>query len=246
MSFLRRLMLSGNMLKWIAAVFMVLDHVGVILFPEMRVLRILGRLSFPVFAFMIAEGCRYTRNKYRYFFSIFGVGAVCQTVLFVYNGSMEMNILLTFSLSILLVFSFALLKERTWAENTSIFALFAAIVLFAGLLTGVGVLGTLVDLDYGAAGCMVPLFASLLHPPKGREGTALHRIDRPFVYVLTMGLGLFILSLDHGGIQWFCLFSLPLLLLYSGKRGRGRMKYFFYVFYPAHLLVIQGIAYLFF
>ncbi len=238
--------LSGNMLKWIAAVFMVIDHVGVILFSDVTILRILGRFSFPIFAFMIAEGCRYTRNKYRYFFGIFGVGAVCQLVLFLYNGSMEMNILLTFSLSVLLVFSFAWIKEQIFAENAPIFYPFAGILLFAGLLVCVGLLGESFDLDYGATGCMVPLFASILHPPKGNKSTALHRIDRPFVHVLTMSLGILLLSLDDGGIQWFCLLALPLLLLYSGKRGKWRMKYFFYVFYPAHLLVIQGIAYLFF
>ncbi len=238
--------LSGNALKWIAAVFMVIDHVGVILFPEVRLLRILGRISFPIFAFMIAEGCRYTRNKWRYFFLIFGMGTLCQLVLFLHNGSMEMNILLTFSLSVLLVFSFAWLKEQIFAAQTPIFYPFAALLLFSGVLLAVVLLGQSFDLDYGVTGCMVPLFAALLHPPRGRESTALHRIDRPFVHVLTMTLGLLLLSLDDGGIQWFCFFSLPLLLLYSGKRGKWSMKYFFYVFYPAHLLAIEGIAYLFF
>lgn len=243
---MHKLRLSGNALKWIAAVLMVIDHVGVILLPELPILRILGRLSFPIFAFMIAEGCRYTRNKCRYFFSIFGVGAVCQLAVFLYNRSMEMNVLVTFSLSVLLVFSFAWLKEQIFAENAPIFYPFAALLLFAGMLAGVILLGRAVDLDYSATGCMVPLFASLLHPPTGRKNTALHRTDRPFVHVLAMAIGLLLLSLDDGGIQWYCLLSLPLLLLYSGKRGKARMKYFFYVFYPAHLLIIEGIAYLFF
>ncbi len=241
---MRKYGLSGNMLKWIAAVFMVVDHVGVILLPELRILRILGRLSFPIFAFMIAEGCRYTRNKYRYFFGIFGVGAACQLVLFFYNGSLEMNILLTFSLSILLVYAFTFFKEQLFAAELSLSCTVASLLLLAGMLVGVALLGSILDLDYGATGCMVPLYASLLHPPRGRENTVLHRIDRPIFRVLTMALGLLLLSLDDGGIQWFCLCSLPILLLYSGKRGKWRMKYFFYIFYPAHLLVIQGIAYL--
>lgn len=238
--------LTGNMLKWIAAIFMVVDHVGVILFPSLTVLRILGRLSFPLFAFMIAEGCRYTRNKARYFFGIFGMGTACQLVLFFYNGSLEMNILLTFSLSVLLVLSFARAKEKIFDENSPILHPFAAILLFAGMLVGVVLLGGALDLDYGVTGCMVPLFASLFHPPKGKENTVLHRMDRPATHVLTMGLGLLLLAIDDGGIQWFGLLALPLLLLYSGKRGKWRMKYFFYVFYPVHLLVIEGISYIFF
>ena len=236
--------LSGNMLKWIAAISMVIDHVGVILFPDTRVLRVLGRLAFPIFAFMIAEGCRYTKNKWRYFGTILGVGAICQLVLFLYNGSMEMNILLTFSISVLLVFVFAWIKEQIFAENAPIFYPLAGVFLLGGMIVCVGALGALLDLDYGAVGCMVPLLAAVLHPPKGRESSFLHRIDRPITHVLCLGLGLLLLAMDAGGTQWFSLCALPLLMLYSGKRGKRRMKYFFYVFYPAHLLVIQGIAYL--
>ena len=241
---MRKRGLTGNALKLIAAFFMVIDHVGVILLPELGVLRVLGRLSFPIFAFMIAEGCRHTKNKRRYFGTIFGVGALCQLVLYLYNGSMEMNILLTFSLSVLLIFSFAWLKEQLFSEAPMLRTALSSVLLFAALLTCVALLGWKVDLDYGAAGCLVPLFAAILHPPKGAKNTALHRIDRPLTHALTMGLGLLLLSLDSGGTQWFCLCALPLLMLYSGKRGKWRMKYFFYVFYPVHLLAIQGIAWL--
>ena len=184
---MRKYGLSGNALKWIGAAFMVIDHVGVILFPGMLILRILGRLSFPIFAFMSAEGCRYTRNKFRYFFTMLGVGSVCQIVLFLYNRSMHMNVLLTFSLSVLLVFSFAYFKEQLFAERPLPGPCFFGFLLFSGPLAGVIVLGKYVELDYGVAGCMLPLFAALLHPPKGRKDTFLHRIDHPIWRVLTMG-----------------------------------------------------------
>jgi hypothetical protein len=57
--------LTGNQLKLIAAGAMLADHVGLMFFPEAELLRIIGRLAFPIFAFMIAEGCKYTRNKLR-------------------------------------------------------------------------------------------------------------------------------------------------------------------------------------
>ena len=238
--------LSGNALKFIAAAAMVIDHVGVILFPSVLFLRIIGRLAFPVFAFMIAEGCRYTRNKVRYFFTLFGVGALCQSVLFFYNGSLEMNILLTFSLSVLLIYAMQYFKEQLFLPQCDFLKLWGALVLFALLLFGVILLGFYVDLDYGATGAMVAMYAALLHPPKRSADTWLHRIDKPFWHVLVMGLGLLVLALDDGGIQYFSLFSIPLLLLYSGKRGRWKTKYFFYIFYPAHLLLLQGIAWLLF
>ena len=58
--------LTGNALKLIAAFAMVCDHAGLMLFPQVPILRVIGRLAYPIFAFMIAEGCRYTRNKKRY------------------------------------------------------------------------------------------------------------------------------------------------------------------------------------
>lgn len=57
------LLLSGNQLKIIAMITMLIDHIGVNLFPSVTIMRVIGRLSFPIFAYMIAEGCRYTRDR---------------------------------------------------------------------------------------------------------------------------------------------------------------------------------------
>lgn len=55
--------LSGNALKILACLLMLTDHIGMILFSEVSALRAVGRLSMPIFAFMFAEGCHYTRHK---------------------------------------------------------------------------------------------------------------------------------------------------------------------------------------
>ena len=54
--------LSGNALKIIATILMVIDNVGYIIFPSVLAFRIIGRISFPIFAFMIANGTKYTKN----------------------------------------------------------------------------------------------------------------------------------------------------------------------------------------
>ena len=54
-----------------------------------------------------------------------------------------------------------------------------------------------------------------------------------------LGLGLLLLAWELGSIQFYALMALPLLMLYSGKRGKWNMKYFFYVFYPAHLVLLE-------
>ena len=229
--------LSGNALKIIGAVSMLLDHVGVILLPSVEILRVLGRLAFPLFAFLIAEGCRHTKHKWRYFGGVFGLAALCQGALYLYERSLEMNVLVTFSISILLIyalqwFSAALQngRARPWR------CVAAALTLLAGFAC-VLLLDHFVDLDYGAVGCMLPLFAVIPHVAEEKGGDAAH-----FVSVALFGLGLLLLSLVKGGTQPYSLFALPLLLAYSGVRGKAKLKYFFYVFYPLHLLLLEGIS----
>lgn len=58
--------LTGYHLKLIALITMLIDHIGAVLFPQIALLRIIGRVSFPLYAFLAAEGCRYSRDRGRY------------------------------------------------------------------------------------------------------------------------------------------------------------------------------------
>ena len=216
--------LSGNSLKIIAAVSMTLDHMGLMLFPQIPLFRILGRLALPIFAYMIAEGCKYTRNKKKYFGMVFGLGAVCQTVYWFVDHSLYFSILITFSLSILMIYAL-----QSWNETRTA----SSGLTFAALVAAVWWLNQIFTIDYGFFGCMLPVFAALPHRT---------RHDRYPVSILTLGLGLLLLAADIGGVQFFSLLALPLLLAYSGRRGKWKMKYFFYIFYPAHLVILEGIA----
>lgn len=216
--------LSGNSLKIIAAVSMTLDHMGLMLFPQIPLFRILGRLALPIFAYMIAEGCKYTRNKKKYFGMVFGLGAVCQTVYWFVDHSLYFSILITFSLSILMIYAL-----QRWNETRTT----SSGLTFAALVAAVWWLNQIFTIDYGFFGCMLPVFAALPHRT---------RHDRYPVSILTLGLGLLFLAVDIGDIQFFSLLALPLLLAYSGRRGKWKMKYFFYIFYPAHLVILEGIA----
>ena len=51
------------------------------------------------------------------------------------------------------------------------------------------------------------------------------------------------LFMTTSSVQIYALMALPLLLCYSGQRGKWKMKYFFYIFYPVHLVLLQGICY---
>lgn len=226
--------LSGNTLKLIAAVSMLLDHIGVIFFPGAVILRVLGRLALPIFAFMIAEGCRYTKNRLRYFLTVFCLGALCQIVYYVYDRDLYMCILVTFSLSILVICPMQNLKAAETAGKRCFWAAVTAVAV-----AGIWWLNQRLVIDYGFWGCMLPVFAAL---PQGRGKAAAGVWDRKLFHVLSLGVGALLLAMDRGGVQIFSLAALPLLLAYSGSRGRLKLKYFFYIFYPVHLAALQGLA----
>ena len=225
--------LTGNALKIIAAISMLIDHIGYLLLPQFPILRVIGRLAYTIFAFMIAEGCRYTRNKLRYFLGIFLLAVLCQTVYFVVEHDTDLSILVTFSLSILLIYAWQACRKAF--SDSNILNKVIAFTLFVTVIAAVYVLNSLFEIDYGFWGSMVPLFATMFMGTKGR-------MDTIPVHVTMLCIGLVILSLDLGDIQYFCLLALPLLYLYTGKRGMGNLKYFFYIFYPVHLVVLQGIS----
>ena len=222
--------LNGNHLKLIAAFTMLLDHAGILLFPRVQLFRILGRLAYPIYAFMIAEGCRYTRHKLRHFLMVFGLGAGCQLVYYFASGDTYLNILLTFSCSILLIYGLQMVQS---AENWKQMFLWSS-VFAAGMFAALAIDRNL-TIDYGFWGIMTPVF-SAFSQGIGKTGSKLP--------VLMLFVGLLFLAADLGGIQYYALLSVPLLLLYNGARGKTNLKYFFYIFYPVHLAVLQGIAWL--
>lgn len=210
--------LSGNQLKLFAMVCMTLDHIGLMLFPRYVALRVIGRLAFPIYAYMIAEGCRYTRSMGRYLLTLLLTAVVCQGVYFVAMRSVYLCIMVTFSLSVGLIWLLQQANRGLWAK----FALAAGLVLafFAAEILPLRLKGTDYGIDYGFIGIVLPV-AVYLFPDRKRQ-------------LLCMAVGLVLISTSWN-VQWWSLLALPLLALYSGKRGKWKLKWLFYLYYPAHL-----------
>lgn len=230
--------LTKNQLKLLALITMLLDHIGYILFPQIILLRIVGRLSYPIFAFSIYEGCRYTRHKAVYFLRILGLGLLCAGGYYFYSGIVYGNILITFSLSICILYSIDLLKNAISAERRISRRFIVAILLTAGGVIGAALTCQFWTVDYGFYGIMVPVFAELFHV-KDFPNTAYAQKALPLIGLST---GLLLLSMQMGGIQYYSLLSLLLLALSGGKRGTYDIKWLFYIFYPVHLLAIGAVS----
>ena len=101
--------LGRELLKWIALITMTVDHVGAILYPEITVLRVIGRLSFPLFAYLLILGMESTRNMRNYFIRLFLFASISQVPFFLaldYEPFAYLNIFFTLSLGLLFVHFF--------------------------------------------------------------------------------------------------------------------------------------------
>lgn len=228
--------LSGNALKLIAALLMLIDHIGVLFFPYDLVWRYIGRAAMPIFAYMIAEGAVYTRSKLGYISKIAALALICQVVYYVASRDTYMSILVTFTLGLAVVFAWDYLKRTLFSGAKVYMKLFAAITFFTSVIA-VYLLNLWLDIDYGFTGCMLPWFASLFRVPESAPDAA-KRFDTHLTHVATTALGILIMTASLGSMEIWAMASIPLLLLYSGKRGIFKMKYFFYIFYPAHLAAL--------
>ena len=220
--------LSGNQLKLIALITMTLDHVGMLLLPQVKILRAIGRIAFPIFAYMIAEGCQHTRNRRKYLFSMVFLAAVCQVVYFFAMGSLSMCVLVTFSLSIGLIYLADYAHAGGRFGNAVLFAAGCGLFFLCYLAHDVLFPKTDFGIEYGLFGVLLPVFA--------------HFGERKQKKLQYFTAGLALLDLTWGGIQWFSMAAIPLIALYNGKRGKRKMKNLFYIYYPAHLVVIHFLS----
>lgn len=234
--------LSGNALKLIAAVCMLIDHIGFIFFPYDMTFRIIGRIALPIFSFMLAEGCRYTRNKTKHFLLLFALAVVCQVVYFIAEGSLFMSVLVAFSIATVCIYALQA-AQKAFIEKKLVHGILFSL-LFGGLVTGTYFLNQFVEIDGGFWGCMLPVMISLIDF-KRIPALAKKEFLEQALRVLMLAIGLIFLSFwqrNNLPVQWYSLFSVILLLCYSGKKGKWKMKYFFYVFYPAHMALLYGIS----
>lgn len=224
--------ISSFWLKIIAIVAMTCDHAGLIFFPHLPfiaqcLLIMVGGITFPVMAFLLVEGYRYTSNLRAYAIRL-GVFALISEVpywLFLQHGG---NVLFT------LLIGLAVLWVDDHVQD-SLLRLACLLSLFvASAFCDWGVIGPV----------MVMLFYRGYNT---RAGIVLSVAFVASIGSLNAG-GLLINALKAAG-NWgnlpFLLYSvigntstIPLLFSYNGRRGKISLKWFFYVYYPAHIAVL--------
>jgi len=226
--------LNGFHLKLIAICTMFIDHMGYTLFPGVMWLRCIGRAAFPIFCFLIAEGCVYTRDRKKYALRLL-VFAVISEIPFnlMTGGGMRnpdsQNVLWTLLAGALVCWLMDwALKKRT----PSAFVLTGAVMVAAYWLL------ELAGTDYGGWGMLLVVMFYGVH--RAPSGAVVKMIAQAF------GLAFFSIGVMGGylSIELWSLTALLPIWLYNGQRGFSNraVQYGFYAFYPVHILILSLIA----
>lgn len=217
--------MTSAVLQCLAVVTMLIDHMGYRLFPGMEWLRVVGRLAFPIFAFMLVEGFVHTSNRKKYLLRL-GIFALVSEIpyrIFTY-GFYGWPTVLSFSwgnifFELLIIFGALWCLEEGKAKNKLFY------IGAAGLAVLAEVLGTM----YGAYGVLMAAAFYIFR-------------ERRWAGMVCLAV-LSVLYCMHQGywMQIFAVAAVVPLYLYNGERGQRLPRYFCYGFYPVHLLAIYGL-----
>lgn len=87
-------------IKVLAALLMVIDHIGLVFFPDQLVFRYLGRLSFPLFAWLLGQGAKHTKDVSAYLIRLVTWALISQPIYFFLLHNGQLNILFTLVLGL--------------------------------------------------------------------------------------------------------------------------------------------------
>lgn len=205
-----KIAINAFQLKMIAVITMLIDHIGAIFFQDYIIFRFIGRISFPIFCFLLVEGFFNTKDIKKYLLRL-GMFALISEIPFdlLFSNSLlsfnSQNIFLELFIGILMLFCIS--RSPNIFAKIGIALAFCAVSFFSMA-------------DYGITGMAMMLTFYVCR-----------KRYIPQIILVTL------INYLHGFIQWFAVTAMIPIGLYNGKQGR-KLKYFFYIFYPAHLLIL--------
>ena len=203
---------KNDILKLIAIITMVIDHIGYVFFPQFGILRAIGRISFPIFAYQISVGFRFTRNLKVYYIRL-GVFALVSQIPYMLIFPTGFNIFFNLMVAVLALDLYA--KKRS--------------IALVGLLAIVFLVENWINFGYGIYGIILSLIFYGFRDNK--ESLIKWYLISTLVYCLFY----------DRPIQFFAMLSVP-IILYQWKFEVLLNKWWFYLFYPVHLIILFVIS----
>ena len=236
--------ISGAVLKWLAILTMLTDHIGATIIRHYRILpnspasikltyeimRNIGRIAFPIFIFLLIEGYQHTKSRKKYLMRmlIFSVISEVPFDMAFRNSFWDIayqNVFFTLSLGFIVVWLMDEIKKRSSTHiKEPVAAAAYTNLLSLGVIAVFCLLAEFLETDYHSVGILAISVAWLLK-------------DKRYLQMPLCCLTLLLSS----SREWYALIACLPILFYNGKRGR-QMKYFFYIFYPVHLLILGYIC----
>lgn len=223
--------MNRNLIKYIAAAAMFIDHISAFFIPITTPLgvtmRVIGRLTAPTMCFFLAEGFHYTSSKKKYGTRLF-IFAVISQFAYVFANSLSLqtpqfNMLFTLFLGFLILLAYEKISS-TFLKTIVIFILIAS-SFFS---------------DWGIIAPMWILSFHILRNEKGYKFTVFSLISIMHIIISTV-------NAIAGGFNWYAqlwqmgvFLFVPIMLCYNGRQGKNTKisKWFFYIFYPLHLYIL--------
>lgn len=215
-------------LKLIAIITMLIDHIGYIFFPEITVFRIIGRIAFPIFCFLIVEGYYHTSDIKKYLIRL-GIFAVISEIPYSIVFNRNWNVFITLFLGLLALYLYDKYKQKD--IQLSNFIIFI-----------VALSASIIQCDYGEYGIL--LIFIFYYFRNDFNSIVKYFLGLNILYVFLVFLNVYfqygvinfntLLSIS---LQLFSMLALVFIYFYNGEKGKS-FKYIFYLFYPVHLIVL--------
>lgn len=247
--------LTGYSLKILGLALMVADHTYQMFshFGAPPWLHMLSRVCMPIFLFMAAEGFHHTKDRKKYAlrllvaFWLMGIGNAFFSTRFPNENVVLMNNV--FGTMLLGVWYMQMLETfKSGAKHKNAGKIAASVAGIAVPLLTSAIILFSINISIPLTRVLMILLPGILTIEGGFSAVllavlfyALRKYGRAIQMIPLAALS--ILSATGGGMQWMMVFAVIPLMLYNGRQGR-KSKWFFYIFYPAHIYVLYMLSYL--
>lgn len=216
--------MSIFIIKIIACITMVLDHIKyAIPITKGFVTRYFGRISFPLFAFLIGEGYYHTSDLKKYYKRLIIFAIISQIPFMLFRtmvGEWKMlNVMFTLLLGLISINIFDKLGKKYYIS--------LPIVLILSIL------GNILRVDYGWYGVLSVFVLYIFRENKFLRFTGFFILNLIYYYKRNLVLN----NINNIILFGFSVFPTILLFFYNGKLGK-KVKYLYYIFYPAHMILL--------
>lgn len=227
--------ISSAGLHILAMAIMLCDHLGMVLFPQAAWMRSVGRLAFPIFAFLLVEGFCHTKNFTKYAGRMF----VCALIAEVPFDLMTSGRLVDFShqnviWTLLIALFLMWVAEQYRSHSGKRFQAMLVIWIVLGFF-----LGEALATDYSGAGVLMVLVFFFFH--ERTPASLVMQFACLFILNAFFVPSVFISVFGYEILQQtLAILALPLIWLYRGRQGYHSQgfQYLHYAFYPCHALIL--------